>query len=784
VEVQPEFTELPHLTAEFVELPAIDRLVASPYRDHPIALIASDGSAAEEPLAGLMSAQGWEVRRLHLGTADVNQAIDNAPHLDACLVLLDGADGYSRSVRALADAVLLAGAVTKPLLASAKEGSRAAFLTLSRLDGQLGHLGAASDAVAVTGGATGLVKTLVRESPQLFCRAIDIAPDIDAGSAAAAVLAELTDPAVDLAEVGIADGGRRRAPRWRPAAKTDESAGLDETDTVLVTGGARGVTAACVTELARRVHCGFLLLGRTELDEEPEWAHGKTDGELTAVLHRRLRDKGENPSPMAVERQTARLLAQREIRATLAAVRDAGGRAEYLAVDITDADATQRALRGREVTAFVHGAGAVADSLLPGKTAAEAATVFGPKLDGLRTVLDVLDADSLRHIVLFGSIAGVLGNPGQADYASANEALGALAARTPRTSVIHWGAWDGGMVTPALAESFTARGVRLIPLAMGAQAFADHLTSDRPTAVLIGDAEPLGGSIPPRRPVSVRSRRDLRGLAADPVIGDHRIGEHPVLPVAAALGWMAQAVERANPGHLVVTCEQLEVCRGVVFDETAPDELDLVAAVRPDEPTVVDVVVNPVSDGRVTPHFRATLRLASDPAQPGWANTEPQGPGAEPGSLIYDRATLFHGPLLQGIRWLRRDGDRRALAGCEIPDTPLAAGAYAGKLHSPVLADVVLQPAVVVATGLLGESCLPLSAGRIDYFAPIPGGAEFLVLVDDARVSESGVVLTATACDPGGRILQRFADVTMVATPDLAAKFAASVEARLGQVTR
>jgi hypothetical protein len=69
--------------------------------------------------------------------------------------------------------------------------------------------------------------------------------------------------------------------------------------------------------------------------------------------------------------------------------------------------------------------------------------------------------------VLFGSIAGALGNRGQCDYAAANDALeelGRLWSNPDRRGLtVHWGPWaGGGMVSPELMRSYAARGIKLI----------------------------------------------------------------------------------------------------------------------------------------------------------------------------------------------------------------------------------------------------------------------------------------------------------------------------------
>jgi NAD(P)-dependent dehydrogenase (short-subunit alcohol dehydrogenase family) len=75
-------------------------------------------------------------------------------------------------------------------------------------------------------------------------------------------------------------------------------------------------------------------------------------------------------------------------------------------------------------------------------------------------------------LVLFGSIAGVFGNRGQADYGAANDALDALAwalhgHESVRVLSVDWGPWGAdatgsGMVTEELAREYARRGLGLL----------------------------------------------------------------------------------------------------------------------------------------------------------------------------------------------------------------------------------------------------------------------------------------------------------------------------------
>ena len=109
------------------------------------------------------------------------------------------------SAERLKSVFLLASHLGTPLRASAS--SRPAFLSIISLDGKLG-LGASGTIDPVIGGYAGLTKTLRLEWPEVFCRTIDIHPDIDPEKFVEIVNSELHDPDLGIAEVGYTQKGR------------------------------------------------------------------------------------------------------------------------------------------------------------------------------------------------------------------------------------------------------------------------------------------------------------------------------------------------------------------------------------------------------------------------------------------------------------------------------------------------------------------------------------------------------------------------------------------------
>jgi hypothetical protein len=263
-------------------------------------------------------------------------------------------------------------------------------------------------------------------------------------------------------------------------------------------------------------------------------------------------------------------------------------------------------------------------------------------------------ADPLEVIVLFSSVAAAFGNAGQSDYAIANEVLNhvasAEAARRPECLVrsIAWGPWDGGMVTPALAEHFSRSGVALIPTEQGAAAFTAELgvrTGDNRVVVTAGDD--LGSMAAPKEPAAAQLRFDSR---SHPYLADHDIAGVPVLPVAMVLNSFVAAASVWCPHADAVLLRDLRVFSKVVLPHLADGGHQFVLRGRhamTGAPSALEAELVG-SDG--TPHYRATLELQASGAPLPASWDTPAGLIPAQRDEIYDGRVLFHGPRFQAIR--------------------------------------------------------------------------------------------------------------------------------------
>jgi polyene macrolide polyketide synthase len=218
----------------------------------------------------------------------------------------------------------------------------------------------------------------------------------------------------------------------------------------------------------------------------------------------------------------------------------AGASVTVAACDAADRGALEALLASipaeHPLTGVIHGAGVIDDGVLSSLTTERLSRALRPKIDAALNFHDLTESLELSAFVLFSSVAGVLGSPGQANYAAGNAFLDALAhhrsARGLPALSLDWGYWaDRSGMTSHLGEADLGRiarmGIRPLGSDEGLHLFDTALGG--PDAALVAarfDTAAFGAhadALPPMFRGLVQARRPLAARVSGGAVLEQRL---------------------------------------------------------------------------------------------------------------------------------------------------------------------------------------------------------------------------------------------------------------------
>ncbi len=430
----------------------------------------------------------------------------------------------------------------------------------------------------------GLVRSAQSEHPGRF-----MLLDVDGEEASLALL-----PAAAIGEEPqlALRGGVALAPRLAPMPASEEGQppALDPDSTTLITGGTGGLGSLIARHLVEAHDARHLLLASRSGPE----AEGAA-----------------------------------ELRAELEAL---GAEVQIAACDVADRQQLATLLdsipQEHPLGAVIHTAGVLDDGTIEALDPERIERVFAPKVDAAWNLHELTAQRDLSHFILFSSIAGTVGSPGQGNYAAANAFLDALAghrrAEGLAATSTAWGLWEqesglAGEMSGEEAVRFQQQ-VRtrlgLVPMSSkrGLELFDAARACGKPLTVAVTlDRTALrtrasSGFLPPllRSLVRVPARRAAAGSLAAKLASlpegerEEAVRDLVLAEVAAVLGnHSADAVDtgRAFTDHGFDSLSAVEL-RNRLVNATG---LRLPSALIFDYPTpaaVAEFLVRGLSDGR------------------------------------------------------------------------------------------------------------------------------------------------------------------------------------------
>ncbi len=505
------------------------------------------------------------------------------------------------------------------------------------------------------GAAEAFAATVHLERRQLRVRSLDFEHvDRQPERTADAILDELGDDQAFRAVRYDLEGRRLVGvpTLQRRASYPRRAAAIGADDVVLVTGGAKGITAECALALARETRATFVLVGSSPAPDTRTDAAGSD-----------------------------------EIRATLARFERDGLRCHYRQCDLAVSGEVKRLISEVQhelgaLDVVVHGAGLNRPRLVEEPDAAEVLAEIGPKVAGALHLFDALDSAPPKLFVALTSIIGVVGMPRNAWYAFANEALdrslGRFAARHPsvETASVAYSVWDevGMGAKLGSVERLAKLGIEPIPVEEGVAHFLELVTRQPKTREVIVTGR-LGGfdtwrpalpplprahrfvdhvvRLEPGKEIVCRATLDLE---RDPYVEDHVYEGSRLLPAVFGIEAMAEAVAHVTGRAELpfpLRLEGVELERPLVVHPERGLVIEVRAYVEAHEPGEPDgrrvrAEVRSERTGFSTAHFSACFVLEADVATDLSVEAPPERLPIRPREHLYG-SVLFQGPRFQRI---------------------------------------------------------------------------------------------------------------------------------------
>ncbi|MDM5187017.1 SDR family NAD(P)-dependent oxidoreductase [Bacillus sp. DX4.1] len=296
-----------------------------------------------------------------------------------------------------------------------------------------------------------LIKTIQLESSILVAKTIEIDDSkMQSFQLSDLLFAELVMDNTKETEIKYDSNQRfvKVLQEWIPQ-EINEPVAFRKNGVYIITGGTGGLGFLFAKHLAERVQAKLILVGRSELNSEKE--------------------------------QQVREL------------ENLGAEVLYISADVSKQDETAKLIkqvkgRFKHIHGVIHSAGVTRDAFVHKKTKKNMKDVLAPKVYGTVWIDEYTKEEKLDFFALFSSLAGELGNVGQADYAYANSFMDYFAIlrelkrekqqRFGKTLSINWPFWEqGGMKFDRDSQQWMENILGIVPLQTenGIRAFEEGL---------------------------------------------------------------------------------------------------------------------------------------------------------------------------------------------------------------------------------------------------------------------------------------------------------------------
>lgn len=539
---------------------------------------------------------------------------------------------------------------------------------------------------------------------------------------------------------------------------------IGDSPVVVATGGARGITAAFLTELSRYRKPKLWLLGTTPIDGIPAGLFGAGEHEKNALrakyVAEGLRNDPKTPVP-ELGKRFDQLWRGREIDLNVRRLTAlcGPGKVRYLVCDVTapaEVAAAARLINAEDGPAdlVIYGAGLSRPERIGSTTLADFRNIRDVKVLGYHHLKQHLDVAGLWCNV--GSLSGLSGWEGHAGYSPANEFLIAAARyerqlRGQPEITLGWPAWRGTGMANVTSELLASMGMRGLSRAEGLAHWRKELSSGRtpePAPGFVGEVEVkrINSVVPgliarqgqrTEGPAFVLAPTRLAPTGADACAAewewhpapaqdtsllDHLVDGRPTVPAATLMALAAEVALLLMPGQAVAGLHDLRFERFCSAPASRPRGYKVSARALSRTSHGREVLVTVTSDActpdglvlaRDQTHFEAAVSLAALPEAPSAA--VPTLDGVHPLNPYYDPRSPI---VLSGAYHNTWEAVVAGARATDLWHAPVLPGEIFERLPIPaLLLDAMLRTAVFA--NLAGDTIgvvVPRRIGRVTLY--------------------------------------------------------------------
>ncbi len=500
--------------------------------------------------------------------------------------------------------------------------SQGSLIAATSLGGDFGFSG---NIHGVEGGAlTGLVKGVHLElemgqhETQFHARIVDSSDSLLPEELAEHLCQELAVRDDEL-EVGYMNGLRYVVRPVVEAVPESALRMISPGANVIITGGARGITAVVARELGMQLGTKLQLIGSSPIPEIPDSFRNPTEEqrrELKAIVMKEALAEGRKPVD-AWEQYDKAL----ELDRTLRDFADSGIQATYHACDISDRASLSRLLEKIRSTdgpiqGVIHGAGFERATRFDKKKPELVARTVAVKVDGAANLMALTLNDPVEFFAAFGSVSGRFGGVGQTDYCMANDMLAKLVDWYRRTrpetvsTTFHWHAWDdvGMAMRPESKHIRKMHDITFMPSREGTIHLVGELRAGLPEGeILVTElktcrdrytpvapaTEGAASATPAKLPLidaivsEIPGKELITELILDPCqdvfLKQHLFKGKPLLPVVVAMEALVEAaMELTGKYGKVAALQNIDIVNGLRFTTDEPQTVHVRAVAEGD----------------------------------------------------------------------------------------------------------------------------------------------------------------------------------------------------------